>query len=76
MDSASLKVERLQEISRAIVKSSNTGKAPSIKDIITWTEYNIGLTKEKALEYIHIVIKAHPSWRIEKEHIHIKEAEK
>lgn len=73
LDSASRKVERLKEISKAIVQVCGSGQVPSFKDIVTWIEYNIGLSKTKAEEYIYIVVKAHPTWRIEKEHIYIKE---
>ncbi len=57
-DGSFIKTERLKQISTqiAISMSMDSDKKVSLEKILLWIEFNIGLSREKAIDYVDKVL--------------------
>ena len=63
-DGAFIKKQRLNKISKYVVKAAAKGPL-SMKKVLAWIQVNVGLTPPKAREYLEVLIDAY-EWIVEK----------
>ena len=59
-DAGFLKAQRMGDISKMIAQNIEKGIFP--ENLLDMIEYNIGLSRDKAQEYIDLIIRVHEDW--------------
>lgn len=59
-DATFIRLQRINRISKLIAQNIEAGI--NHKNLITQIQYTIGLTRERAEEYVDLIVEAHKDW--------------